>query len=273
MTRRSATALGLETGVDVYAIVKIRVGGARRCGRAERASAERPLLFAPVPDFIRPSGREYLKDAREGALIETDAVICDGVRTPIGRYGGALAAVRTDDLAAIPIRALLERNPASTPPPSTRSCWAAPTRRARTTATWRAWRPFWRAFRCRCRASRSTGSAPAAWTPSASPRAGSRRAISPHRRRRRRKHDARALRDAKGGGRLFAANAVHDTTIGWRFVNPAMQEAYGIDSMPETADNVAEDFNISRADQDAFALRSQARGRPMRRVFGGDRAR
>jgi acetyl-CoA acetyltransferase len=71
-------------------------------------------------------------------------------------------------------------------------------------------------------------------------------------RRRRRKHDARALRDAQRRKPRSRANAVFDTTIGWRFVNPAM-EAYGIDSMPETADNVAEDFNISRADQDAFA--------------------
>jgi acetyl-CoA acyltransferase len=55
------------------------------------------------------------------------------------------------------------------------------------------------------------------------------------------------------------ANAVYDTTIGWRFVNPALQAAYGTDSMPETADNVAADYGISRADQDAFAARSQAR--------------
>jgi len=63
----------------------------------------------------------------------------------------------------------------------------------------------------------------------------------------------------KAAGAFGRENAVYDTTIGWRFVNPAMQRAYGIDSMPETAENVATDFNISRADQDAFALRSQQR--------------
>jgi molybdopterin-binding protein len=114
MTRRSATALGLETGVEVYAIVKtVSVAPGDVGGGAGRAGL--PLLFAPISDFIRPSGREYLKDAGRAPLTETDAVICDGVRTPIGRYGGALAAVRTDDLAAIPIRALMERNPSLAP--------------------------------------------------------------------------------------------------------------------------------------------------------------
>jgi acetyl-CoA acyltransferase len=66
----------------------------------------------------------------------------------------------------------------------------------------------------------------------------------------------------------------HDTTIGWRFVNPAMAEAYGTDSMPQTADNVAADYGISRADQDAFALRSQERwAGPMRQASSPTRSR
>jgi molybdopterin-binding protein len=143
ITRRSATALGLAPGVEVYAIVKT-VSVAPGDVGGPPARAERPLLFAPISDFIRPSGREYPKDAGRAPLTETDAVICDGVRTPIGRYGGALAAVRTDDLAAIPIRALWSATRRSRPTGSTRSCWATPTRRGRTTATSRAWRPFWR---------------------------------------------------------------------------------------------------------------------------------
>ncbi len=68
----------------------------------------------------------------------TDVFICDGIRTPVGRYGGGIASVRTDDLAAIPIKALMDRNPALTGRRWTMSCWAAPTRPAKTTATWRA---------------------------------------------------------------------------------------------------------------------------------------
>ena len=70
----------------------------------------------------------------------TEAYICDAVRTPIGRYGGALSSVRADDLAAIPIKALIERNPGVDWASSTTSSSAAPTRRARIIATWRAWR-------------------------------------------------------------------------------------------------------------------------------------
>ena len=82
-----------------------------------------------------------------------EAFICDAVRTPIGRYGGALAKVRTDDLAAVPLRALMARNPEGRlGRSSTRSISAAPTRPARTTATSPAWRCCWRACRTTCRA-------------------------------------------------------------------------------------------------------------------------
>ena len=70
----------------------------------------------------------------------TEAYICDAIRTPIGRYGGALSSIRADDLAAVPIRALMERNPGVDWPSLTMSSWAAPTRRGRTIATWRGWR-------------------------------------------------------------------------------------------------------------------------------------
>ena len=77
-------------------------------------------------------------------------------------------------------------------------------------------------------------------------------------RRRRRIDVARALRHAEGRRTAFSRNAeIYDTTIGWRFVNPLMKKQYGVDSMPETGENVAEDFQVSRADQDAFAVRSQ----------------
>ena len=76
-------------------------------------------------------------------------------------------------------------------------------------------------------------------------------------RRRRREHEPRALRDAQGRDRLRAHNAVYDTTIGWRFVNKLMKEQYGVDSMPETAENVATDYKIEREAQDRMALASQ----------------
>jgi phenylacetic acid degradation protein PaaD len=143
-------------------------------------------------------------------------------------------------------------------PRSTTSSTAAPTRPARTTATWRAWRCCWRACRWRCPAPPSTACAAPAWTPSAPPPAPSR--------------PARWSWMIAGGvesmsrapfvmGKADSAFSrrpeIDDTTIGWRFVNPLMKAQYGVDSMPETAENVAEQFNISREDQDAFALRSQ----------------
>ena len=95
-------------------------------------------------------------------------------------------------------------------------------------------------------------------------------------RRRRREHVARAVRDGRRPTAAFSrSREVEDTTIGWRFVNPLMKAKYGVDSMPETAENVAAEFGVARADQDAFALRSQQRAAAAHRrraARRGDRA-
>lgn len=189
-----------------------------------------------------------------------DAFICDAVRTPIGRYGGALASVRADDLAAVPLRALAERN---------------------TGVRWEEVDDL--IFGCANQAgedNRNVGRMAVllAGLPIAVPGTTINRlcgsgmdAVG---------QAARAIRagDAdlmlaggvesmtrapfvmpKAESAYSRANAVYDTTIGWRFVNPKMKKQFGVDSMPQTADNVAADFNISRADQDAFAALSQAR--------------
>jgi acetyl-CoA acetyltransferase family protein len=189
----------------------------------------------------------------------TEAFICDAIRTPIGRYGGALSGVRADDLGAIPLRALMERNPRVAGVPSTTSSSAAPTRPARTTATSRAWPGCLPG----CRSvpgttiNRLCGSGMDAIGLAA-------RSI---------KAGEATLMIAGGvegisrapfvmgkAESALARNAtIFDTNIGWRFVNPEMETQYDTHSMPQTADNMAADFAIARADQDAFALRSQQR--------------
>ncbi|WP_370576878.1 3-oxoadipyl-CoA thiolase [Paracoccus sp. PAR01] len=189
-----------------------------------------------------------------------DAFICDAVRTPIGRYGGALASVRADDLAALPLKALVERNPG---------------------VDWSAVDDL--IFGCANQAgedNRNVGRMAVllAGMPIGVPGTTINRlcgsgmdAVG---------MAARAIRAGdcdfvlaggvesmsrapfvmpKAESAFSRNNAVYDTTIGWRFVNPAMKAQFGVDSMPQTADNVAGDFGISRADQDAFAARSQAR--------------
>ncbi|WP_199259932.1 3-oxoadipyl-CoA thiolase [Paracoccus binzhouensis] len=189
-----------------------------------------------------------------------EAFICDAVRTPIGRYAGALASVRADDLAAIPLKALMERNPG---------------------VDWSAVDDL--IYGCANQAgedNRNVGRMAVllAGMPVGVPATTVNRLCGSG-------MDAvgMAARAIKAGDCDFViaggvesmtrapfvmpkaetafsrANAVYDTTIGWRFVNPAMKAQYGIDSMPQTADNVAAEFAISRADQDAFAARSQAR--------------
>ena len=189
-----------------------------------------------------------------------DAFICDAVRTPIGRYGGVLSSVRTDDLAALPLVALMERNPG---------------------VDWSAVDDL--IFGCANQAgedNRNVGRMAVllAGMPVSVPGATINRLCGSG-------MDAvgMAARAIKAGDCDFVlaggvesmsrapfvmpkadsafsrANAVYDTTIGWRFVNPKMKAQFGIDSMPQTADNVAADYGISRADQDAFALRSQER--------------
>jgi 3-oxoadipyl-CoA thiolase len=189
-----------------------------------------------------------------------EVFICDAVRTPIGRFGGALASVRADDLAAIPLKALLERNPGLDPaaveevlygcanqagednrnvarmalllaglpqdvPAATINRLCGSGMDAVGTAA--------RAIRCgEIELAIAGGVESMSRAPFVMPKAES---------------------------AFSRANAVYDTTIGWRFINPKMKAAFGVDQMPETAENVATDFNVSRADQDAFALRSQMR--------------
>ncbi|WP_421549902.1 3-oxoadipyl-CoA thiolase [Kluyvera intermedia] len=189
-----------------------------------------------------------------------DAFICDGIRTPIGRYGGALAGVRADDLAAIPLRELLNRNPkldASAIDDVIFGCAnqaGEDNRNVAHMATLLAGYPHSVAGTT---INRLCGSGLDAIG-----------------------FAARAIK--AGDADLLIAGGVEsmsrapfvmgkatspfqrqaemfDTTIGWRFVNPLMQQQFGTDSMPETAENVAELLNISREDQDAFAYRSQQR--------------
>ncbi|MDT1062116.1 3-oxoadipyl-CoA thiolase [Paracoccus sp. CPCC 101403] len=189
-----------------------------------------------------------------------EAFICDAVRTPIGRYGGALATVRADDLAALPLKALIERNPG---------------------VDWSAVDDL--IFGCANQAgedNRNVGRMAVllAGMPIGVPGTTINRlcgsgmdAVG---------MAARAIRAGdcdfvlaggvesmsrapfvmpKAESAFSRNNAVYDTTIGWRFINPAMKRQFGVDTMPQTADNVAADFGISREDQDAFAARSQAR--------------
>ena len=188
------------------------------------------------------------------------AFICDYIRTPIGRFGGALATVRADDLGAIPLRALMDRNP---------------------NTDWQAIDDL--IYGCANQAGEDNRNVAhmaslLAGMPETIPGATINRLCG---------SGMNAIIDAAraimaddaeiiiAGGiesmsrapfvmpkadTAFSRNAeIYDTTIGWRFVNPLMKAQYGIDSMPETAENVAEDYNISRADQDTFALNSQAK--------------
>lgn len=189
-----------------------------------------------------------------------EAFICDAVRTPIGRYAGLLKDIRADDLGAVPLRALMDRNPG---------------------VDWDGMDDLY--YGCANQAgedNRNVGRMALllAGLPASVPAATINRlcgsgldAVGTA---------ARAIRsgDAElviAGGvesmtrapfvqgkaaEAFSRSAeIHDTTIGWRFVNPLLKAQYGVESMPETAENVAQDFQVSRADQDGFALRSQQR--------------
>ena len=194
---------------------------------------------------------------RESAL---DAYICDGVRTPFGRYGGGLATVRADDLAALPLRALMERNPS---------------------VDWSAVDDV--LMGCANQAGEDNRNVARmglllAGLPEGVPGVTINRlcgsgldAVG---------LGARAIRSGEadliiaGGvesmsrapfvvGKADAAFSrsmtLEDTTMGWRFINPALKAKYGVDKMPETAENVAADYGVARKDQDAFAFRSQQR--------------
>ena len=189
-----------------------------------------------------------------------EVFICDAIRTPFGRYGGALASIRTDDLAAIPLRGLIERNP--------RVDWMAVDDVV---------------FGCANQAGEDNRNvARMALLLAGLPKeisgstvnrlcGSSMDAIGVA---------ARAIKSGeadliiaggvesmtrapfvmgKADSAFSRAAETFDTTIGWRFVNPLMKSKYGVDSMPETAENVADEFHVSRADQDAFALRTQQR--------------
>ncbi len=190
----------------------------------------------------------------------TDAFICDFARTPIGRYGGALKSVRTDDLAAHPIRALRERCAGVD--------WAAVDDVILGSAN--------QAGEDNRNVARMA--ALLAGLPESVPGTTVNRLCASGLDAVAMAARAIAMGDAElviAGGvesmtrapfvigkatEAFARKAeMFDTTIGWRFVNPLMQEQHGVDSMPETAENVAEQFQISRKDQDRFALRSQKR--------------
>jgi acetyl-CoA acyltransferase len=193
-------------------------------------------------------------------MTVSDVFICDAVRTPFGRFGGALSTVRADDLAAVPIRALMDRNAG---------------------VDWLAIDDV--IYGCANQAGEDNRNVARmalllAGMPKEVPGAtvnrlcgSSMEAVS---------IAARAIKSGEAemmiaGGvesmtrapfvmgksdKAFSRDAqIYDTTIGWRFVNPLMKSKYGVDSMPETAENVAEEYHIGRQDQDAFALRTQQR--------------
>jgi 3-oxoadipyl-CoA thiolase len=190
----------------------------------------------------------------------TDAFICDAIRTPIGRYGGALATVRPDDLAAIVLRELLRRNSSldlAAVDDVILGCANQAGEDNRNVARMAALLAGLPVDVPGVTLNRLCGSgldavAGAARTIIAGDAdlvlAGGVESMS------------RAPYVMSKGAVPFARDAqMFDTTIGWRFVNPALKQAYGTDSMPETGENVAADFGISREDQDRFALRSQQR--------------
>jgi acetyl-CoA acyltransferase len=190
----------------------------------------------------------------------TDVFICDYIRTPIGRFGGSLSSVRADDLGAVPLRALMARNAG---------------------VDWEAVDDV--IFGCAnqagednrnvARMSALLAGLPVSVTGTTINRlcgSGMDAVLAASRQIKAGEANLMIAGGVESMSRApfvmpkadaaFSRNAeIYDTTIGWRFVNPAMKAQYGVDSMPETGENVAEDFQISRADQDAFALRSQAK--------------
>jgi len=189
-----------------------------------------------------------------------DAYICDAVRTPIGRYGGSLSSVRADDLGALPIRALVERNPGvdwTAVEDVIYGCANQAGEDNRNVARMAALLAGLPVDVPGTTVNRLCGSGMDAVGISA-------RAIKCGEAELMIAGGVESMSRApfvmpKADAAFSRSNAVYDTTIGWRFVNKLMKAQYGIDSMPETADNVAAEFGISRADQDAFALRSQQR--------------
>ena len=190
----------------------------------------------------------------------SEAFVCDAVRTPIGRYGGALAAVRTDDLAALPIAALLKRNAALDPAGVDEvllGCANQAGEDNRNVARMAALLAGLPVSVPGATVNRLCGSGLDALAMAArTVRLGEAQLIVAGGV----ESMSRAPFVLPKAEAPFARTAeIYDTTIGWRFVNPRMRERYGIDSMPETGENVAAEYHVSRADQDGFALRSQQR--------------
>jgi 3-oxoadipyl-CoA thiolase len=190
----------------------------------------------------------------------TEAFICDAVRTPIGRYGGALAPLRTDDLAALPLAALLRRNPsldAASIDEVILGCANQAGEDNRNVARMAALLASFPVEVPGVTLNRLCGSGLDAIAMAA-------RAIKANEAELVIAGGVESMSRApfvigKADSAFSREAKIYDTTIGWRFVNPRMQREYGIDSMPETGENVAAQFGVSRADQDAFALRSQER--------------
>jgi acetyl-CoA acyltransferase len=201
------------------------------------------------------------------------AYLCDAIRTPFGRYGGALASIRTDDLAALPIKALMERNPGVD--------WAAvddliygcanqageDNRNVARMAVLLAGLPVEVPATT---VNRLCGSSlDAVGMASRAIKVGEADLLIAG--------GVESMTRApfvmgKAEGAFSRAAKMEDTTLGWRFVNPLIKAQYGIDSMPETGENVAEQFGVNRADQDAFAFRSQQRwaAAQVREFFDGE---
>ena len=186
-----------------------------------------------------------------------EAYICDAVRTPFGRFGGALASVRADDLAALPIAALIQRNPGvdwARVDDVLLGCANQAGEDNRNVARMAALLAGLPESVAGSTINRLCGSSlDAVGTAARAIRAGEADLIVAG--------GVESMTRApfvmgKADSAFSRAAKIEDTTIGWRFVNPRMKAQYGIDSMPETAENVAREFGVNRADQDAFALRS-----------------
>ena len=188
----------------------------------------------------------------------TEAFICDYIRTPIGRFGGALSSIRTDDLAAIPLKALVERNPAldcEAIEDVIFGCANQAGEDNRNVARMAALLAGYPVTATGTTINRLCGSGMDAVLAAA-------RAIRAGEAELMIAGGVESMSRApfvlpKADSPFSRRAEIHDTTIGWRFVNPVMKAQYGIDSMPETGDHVAVDYAVTRADQDEFALRSQ----------------
>ena len=187
-----------------------------------------------------------------------DVYICDYIRTPIGRYGGALSSVRADDLGAVPLKALIDRNPSLDPAAIDEVIFGCANQAGednRNVARMSLLLAGYPETVPGTTMNRLCGSGmDAVITAARAIKAGEAEVIIAG--------GVESMSRApfvmpKAATAFARNNEVFDTTIGWRFVNKMMKAQYGVDSMPETAENVAEDFDVNRADQDAFALRSQ----------------